>query len=376
MVNDLKRKENISELEKILARNKSETFEWLKDCLTFIHEHNEIYYPSYEIIPNQEGDFKSHNNLSLDEIDDEELKKIVKLAGFNCYERLIHQDLYYEYDIDKKDIQIMANTITDLLKGENENKNKKLAITMLIKWFGNNEQKGKEYFSSLYNKKEKLLVDTIDDKEGLFTILNCDMEISDVVDMIKQDSVNIQKSEELDALFEEYGVSNMDELKKLISSKESRISPFVTPKDATSEVLASLGITNDEDFKIAKKSHPQLFHNIVPTQEMYEASQRLIKRAMKNIENYLKTLPDEYNCEDIGKTAPTVLGGIKKNGQYIEIVARPSDYKFIVIGYYESEIPLLELEGSELWYENGESDPQRMSLGKLLKTTKITRIPV
>jgi len=108
---------------------------------------------------------------------------------------------------------------------------------------------------------------------------------------------------------------------------------------------------------------------------MYEAAQVLIERAMKNIENHLKTL-DEYICEDIEPIAPTILGGIKKNNQDINIIARPSDSSKIVIGYYESEIPVLELDGSELWYENGKSNPQRMTLGKLLKTTKITRIPV
>jgi len=376
LVKDLQGKENILELEKTLLLNRSETFEWLKECLTFIHEQNEYSYSSYKIIPNQEGFFKTHRELYLDEIDDDDLKKIAKLAGFNYYEVLIHQDLFYEVNVAKIYIEMIANKITTLINQENNDEGRKHAITILIEWFGDNEQKGKDYFSSLYAKKEKLLVDTIEDKESLFTILNSDMKISDVANMIKQDPVKIQQAEELDALFKEYGASNIDELKEIIASKENRVSSsFITPKDATSEVLASLGITNNEDFEIAKKSHPQLFHNIVPTPEMYEASQKLIKRAMKNIESHLKTL-DKYNCEDIGEIAPTILGGIIKNGQEISIVARPSDYSFIVIGYYESEIPVLELDGSELWYEDGKPDPQRMTLGNLLKTTKITRIPV
>jgi len=375
LVKNLQGKENILELEKTLLLNRSETFEWLKECLNFIYEENEYSYPSYKIIPNQKGVFKTHRELFLDEIDDDDLKKIAKLLGHNYYEELIHQDLYYELDIAKTNIEMIGSKITTLMNEENNNEDRKYAITMLIEWFGNNEQKGREYFSSLYNKKEKLLVDTIEDKESLFTILNSNMKISDVANMIREDPVKIQKAEELDTLLKEYGVSNIDELKEIIDSKENTQSSFATPKDATSEVLASLGITNDEDFEIAKKSHPELFHNITPTQEMYEASQILIKRAMNNIESYLKTL-EEYNCEDIGKTAPTILGGVVKHGQEISVVARPSDSNKIVIGYYESEIPVLELDGSELWYENGETNPQRMTLGKMLKTTKITRIPV
>lgn len=378
LVNDLKGKKNILELEKTLELNTYGTFEWLKECLTFIHEQNEYNYPSYEIIPNQEGNFKAHNNLRLDEIDDEKLKEIVKLVGFNYYEILIHQDLFYELDVGKVDIEMISNKITTLINDEDNTEDRKYAITMLIEWFENNEDKGKKYFSSLYNKKEKLLVDTIEDKESLYAILNSDIEISDVADMIRKSPIeiekNIQKIEELDELFKEYGVNSIDEIKQLMSST-GNIKQIIAPPKATSEVLASLGITNNEDFQIAKKSHPELFHDNVPTQEMYDIAQKIINRAIEKIKNYLKTL-DEYNCEDIEKTAPTILGGIEKNGQDISIVARPSDYNKIVIGYYESEIPVLELDGSELWYENGKSTPQRMTLGKLLKTTKITRIPV
>jgi len=146
------------------------------------------------------------------------------------------------------------------------------------------------------------------------------------------------------------------------------------PEIDSPKSLASFGITSLKDFEIAKESSPNLFHSITPTPEMFIASQKLIKRAMQNIKDYLKTLP-EYDCEDIGKTAPTILGGIIKNGQEISIVTRPSDDDQIVI-YYESEKDVLEVIENELWYENGNSKPQKMTLGKLLKHTEITRVPV
>ena len=68
--------------------------------------------------------------------------------------------------------------------------------------------------------------------------------------------------------------------------------------------------------------------------------------------------------------------GIIKNGKDISVIARPSDDGKIVIGYYESEIPVLELDGNELWYEDGKSEPKQLTLGALLKKTEITRIPV
>ncbi len=146
-------------------------------------------------------------------------------------------------------------------------------------------------------------------------------------------------------------------------------------KIETPQALASMGITNAYEFEKIKDSHPNLFHNITPTQEMYETAQKLIARATDNIKAHLITL-NEYECEDIEQTAPTVLGGIIKNGKDISVIARPSDDGKIVIGYYESEIPVLELDGNELWYEDGKSEPKQLTLGALLKKTEITRIPV
>ena len=140
------------------------------------------------------------------------------------------------------------------------------------------------------------------------------------------------------------------------------------------ESLASFGITSLKDFEMAKAKSPNLFHHITPTPEMFIASQKLIRRAMQNIKEYLKTLP-EYNCEDIGQTAPTTLGGIIKNGSLISIITRPSDDDQIVI-YYESEKDVLEDATNELWYEKANTEPKKMTLGKLLKQTEITRIPV
>lgn len=180
---------------------------------------------------------------------------------------------------------------------------------------------------------------------------------------------------EINEYFENEGIE-LPEIQVPISKSKIEIETNdVTATTDTLQTLASLGITNSDEYEKARKSHPNLFHNITPTQEMYEAAQRLINRATINIEAHLKTLGD-YNCEDIEKTAPTILGGIVKNGQEISIVARPSDDGMIVIGYYESKIPVLELDGSELWHEDGKSEPKHLTLGKLLKNTKITRIPL
>lgn len=180
---------------------------------------------------------------------------------------------------------------------------------------------------------------------------------------------------EINEYFVNEGIE-VPEIQVLINEPKQEVEPNVTlPKIETPQALASMGITNADEFEKIKHSHPNLFHNITPTQEMYVAAQKLIERAIANIKAHLIKL-DEYECEDIEQTAPTVLGGIIKNGKEISVVARPSDDGKIVIGYYESEIPVLELDGNELWYEDGKSKAKQLTLGVLLKKTEITRIPV
>jgi hypothetical protein len=59
----------------------------------------------------------------------------------------------------------------------------------------------------------------------------------------------------------------------------------------------------------------------------------------------------------------------------IYIVVRPSDNGEVII-YYSSEKDTLDDPSSELWIDNGSEEPRRLTLGKVLKTTGINRIPV
>jgi hypothetical protein len=73
-------------------------------------------------------------------------------------------------------------------------------------------------------------------------------------------------------------------------------------------------------------------------------------------------------------TAPTILAGIKKDGQDISIVARPA-YEGEVIIYYGSERDILDYEPSELWIDDG-VDPRKISLGHILKKAQIIKFPI
>ncbi|WP_343556329.1 RNA-binding domain-containing protein [Sphingobacterium sp.] len=103
-------------------------------------------------------------------------------------------------------------------------------------------------------------------------------------------------------------------------------------------------------------------------------ARNIMERAVENVIDYLRTLP-EYDCSFLYIIAESVIGGIKKNGNEITVVARPSDNNFILL-YYTSEFDVLEYVDAELWCEDGLHTPKQLTLGQLLKKTGINRIPV
>lgn len=87
---------------------------------------------------------------------------------------------------------------------------------------------------------------------------------------------------------------------------------------------------------------------------------------------------DDYDCEDLEDDTTdtgTIIVGVKKKNIPIQIVARPSDNSEVIL-YYSSEKDTLDNDDSELWVDNGIKDPHILTLGRILKSTGINRIPI
>lgn len=123
-----------------------------------------------------------------------------------------------------------------------------------------------------------------------------------------------------------------------------------------------------------KKISPEFFHLSTPEYGRLKYIQQRIPRAVTNVVEYLKELP-EYDCSHFYKMADSIIGGVTKNGNEITVVARPSDNDEVLI-YYTSEFDVLEYVDAELWCEDGINIPKQITLGQLLKKTGINRIPV
>lgn len=121
-----------------------------------------------------------------------------------------------------------------------------------------------------------------------------------------------------------------------------------------------------------------LKHVITSTPEMRKQFEALLARSVSNVYNYLKTLP-KY-------TLPTTLVEwqdnrytetifpIKKDDKELTIVIRPTDGDQIIF-YGEGELEVLDSTKYELWTDNG-TEQKSITLGDLLKTTGITKIPL
>lgn len=343
---------------------------WLNEFVSFLVKEsfaNNLNREKNPILPNQNGFFCVKDDLFLDAGDiDEELKDISDELGYDFREELLDASIYLVLPENRVyNIESVAKEISSLIKPiiRNVDKRKEFKDTLrkFYLWMDENKIKASKYFSDLYETKFLFLED------------------EDI-------SSNIKKATELDKIMKEYNIENMDELRTHLS----KIQEDTTTEESessesekifiTKEVLASLGISSQEEFDEAFKDpaiSSRFFHTSTPSIEMYDYVQELIQRAKTNIILHLQQ-HDDYDCEDLEDDTTdtgTIIVGIKKKNIPIQIVARPSDNSEVIF-YYSSEKDTLDNDDSELWVDNGISAPHILTLGRILKSTGINRIPI
>jgi len=384
LVNELVKQANIANLMSVLDKNEKCAIDWLNSLCNFIleDEGNLALFENNAIIPNRNGTFLKRTDIRIDKIADEELIYILELLGDDWKNSLIHNGINFgRYQFkEKKDI---ASKITESLKNPRYKDDDFVkAISLLSEWFDNNTKEGEELFSELYRNRAELFMNTITDKENLYKVMRSRTELSKLAEIAKsiEDNPgflgNLQMAGELINLLQEFNVSDVAELKSMLRLAQNT-SSIISKIQITQETLVSLGVTSLEELEKAlqdKDLAAQFIHTSNPSLEMFKYVQSLIARAKTNVIRYLETLPD-YDCTDMEELATTVIGGIKKDGLSIHVVVRPSDNGEVIV-YYSSEKDTLDYANAELWIDNGRDEPRHLTLGKILKTTGINRIPV
>ncbi len=169
-----------------------------------------------------------------------------------------------------------------------------------------------------------------------------------------------------------------DEIIEYFTSEKIELPTVIIPDKSheaisQEEEIATLGITKKDYADITKIAN-NYSHESESSIEKKKYILKLLKRSKKNVLEHLNSL-DEYNCENVDTSALTVLSGIKKNGNDIFIIPRPSDDGQVIL-HYDSEFATLEYADSELWYEDEDSAPKKLTFGKVLREAKINRIPI
>lgn len=384
IIKDLTGQESIDKLSQTLGKNEEDAFEWLNSLCKFLLEEdsNLIHFENSAITPNQNGAFKKRTELSIDKIKDRDLVNILELLGDDWKNILLNENVGFgRYSVkEKKDIAVK---ITEYLqKPLYKDDDFVEAISLLSEWFENNKEIAKELFSELYRKRAELFMNTIVDKDSLYKVMRSKTDLAQLskvaqaLDDNPQLLDNIKKVEELSNLLKEFNANDVSELKRMLLLAQG-ISANNLKSEITQDVLVSLGVTSIEELEEALKDKDlaQMFnHTSTPNVDMFIYVQKLISRAKNNIIEHLKKLPD-YDCSELEELANTVIGGIKKDGLLIHIVVRPSDNGEVIV-YYSSEKDTLDYANAELWIDNGIEEPRHLTLGKILKTTGINKIPV
>lgn len=333
-----------------------EVYSWLNSFYLLLKSDEKEYatiVSKYALFPNQNGDLVKLGLLKTDNGDiGETFKDILKLLGNDIRNELLCDKINFAIE-DVRDKNYAVREITTEINEKASNrdlaKSYSKAFKKLLLWFQEHKELAKSLFPHLYRNKH---------------ILYDDDEILD----------NINKAEQLTDLLKSYDLNNITELKELISKGQNSNSSLLP---VTQDILLSMGISSPGEWleAIKDKNLSAIFsHKSVPTPDMFVYAQSLIKQAKENIIKYLATL-ENYDISELDdSTAPTILGGVKKDGHGISIVARPA-YQGEVIIYYGSERDILDFEPSELWIDDGIL-PRKISLGHILKKAQIVKFPV
>ncbi|MEI2466736.1 sacsin N-terminal ATP-binding-like domain-containing protein [Niallia taxi] len=173
--------------------------------------------------------------------------------------------------------------------------------------------------------------------------------------LLRSDEIEIRN------YFVQEGINFPDELAEFVQYNETEILNIKSVEDIIHAV---------EENEIS----PEYFHLSKSEYSRLKYIKQLIPQAVTRIIKHLEELP-EYDCSNHYMMYESIIGGITKNGNEITIVARPSDDNKVLL-YYTSEFDVLQYVDAELWYVHGNNIPRQITLGHLLKETKINRIPI
>lgn len=349
----------IEEFARYMGIELNEAVRFLAEFVEFIIKEgydNLVNKSTKPILPNQNGFFMIKEDIFLDNEMDETLKELAVMAGYNIKADLLMREIYLELPESrwKSDMDV-SQTIVQYVNRNRMSKEQevRLYFRKLLIWICDYEEKAKEVLPDLYKNKHYLY----DDDEI---------------------AKNIKQAEALNHIMKKYDISTPEKLEELICKSQGQSFEKYDERIELSEtVLLQLGIDSEDALEeafthvdFASKYIRKSKHDT----DTYEYVKSILERSKENILSYLDKRED-YDITEMRQIANTIFV-IKKDGKEILLLARPSDGGEVRI-YYETEKDLLDYSMDwELWVEDGWSDPQKITFGKVIKLTGLNRIPL
>jgi hypothetical protein len=393
LIYDISQYQNTSRLTTYLN---SDSLAWLHKFINFVSEQQlETHLNNYAILPNQKGDFKKKTELSVEDEDKifhkligDTLKDILELLGYDCRAELLATEIALSIDGKTQTTKEIAQKITEkvqqLLREEglkHRQESTKQVFSKLLLWFHENEPQAEEYFADLYEKRHRLrsddeIITDIKFRQSLLSNSNgySEKEILELVNTPKEillTAVQLSKNDlkGLLANREEFILQEAEKIKK-------------QRKEIKDEMeLIAAGVTSLELIPDLNKASTTLFfENATFTSGGWDYVKSIISRAVQRVLEYLMKNPRYKFSNDIGvlmisAQTPTVITGVFKDEQPINLVIRPSDGQKVHV-YYGAEFKTLLLENTEFWIDNGYDTPELLTIGKILQYTETEIIPL
>lgn len=393
IIYDISQYQNTSRLTTYLN---SDSLIWLHKFINFVSEQRfETHLNDYAVIPNQKGDFRKKKDLFVDEDYNpqkpkplNDLKDILELLSYDCRAELLANEIALDIEGKSQTAKDIANKITErvqqLLREEglkHRQESTKQIFSKLLLWFHENEPQAEEYFADLYEKRHRLR----SDDEIIADIKFRQSLLSNPNGYTEEEILNLVNTPK-EILFTATQLSEND-LKGLLENREEFILQEAEKikkqrKEIKDELdLIASGITSLELIAdLNRESRTLFFYNATFSSGGWEYVKEIISRAVRRVLEHLRTnarykFSNEIGVLMVSAQTPTVITGVYKDGQPINLVIRPSDGQKVHV-FYNAEFKALLLENTEFWIDNGFETPELLTIGKILQYTETEIIPL
>lgn len=356
---------DIANFAQYMNLTNTDAIELLTEFIEFAVEQgydNLINKSTKPILPNQNGKFMIKDDIFLDAEMDETLKEIAVSAGYDIKAELLIRNICMSLPESrwKKDSDV-SQVIVQYVNKYRASKEAEVRenFKKLLLWLCDHEEKAKIIFPDLYRNKHYLY----DDEEI---------------------AINIKHAETLHNIMEKYDISSPEKLEEIVRKSKVLKSENTDEKiEVTEDILLQYGIDSEEALENAFTNADFARQFIRPSKrkvESFEYVKSILDRSKNRILSYL----EKREGYDLSEAQPLVnstfaintIFVIKKDEKEIYLLARPSDGGEVRI-HYSTEKDILDYSMDwELWVEDGISEPQKLTFGKIIKLTRLNRIPL